>query len=92
MEDNSSPPVAWTSIESDFSEESAEVAYRVEQVPPREAPYSIIVFLDDDRSGSATGPSSGDLVAMESMMSFPQITLNEPQDYEANFVLNFGVP
>jgi hypothetical protein len=92
MEDNSSPPVAWTSIEADFSEDGTEVAYRVEQVPPRDAPYSIIVFLDDDRSGSATGPNSGDLVAMESMMSFPQVTLSEPQDYEASFVLNFGVP
>ena len=48
--------------------------------------------LHDDRSGSATGPNSGDLVAMESMMSFPQVTLSEPQDYEASFVLNFGVP
>jgi hypothetical protein len=79
-------------MEADFSGEGVELAYQMDQIPVREAPYFIIVFLDDDRSGTTTGPSSGDLVAMESMMSFPQVTLNESKDYEVSFVLNIGVP
>ena len=92
MDDTSTPPVAWTSMEADFSGEGVELAYQMDQIPVREAPYFIIVFLDDDRSGTTAGPSSGDLVAMESMMSFPQVTLNESKDYEVSFVLNIGVP
>ena len=92
MQNTSTPPVAWVSMDADFSEDDSEVAYRVDQVPPRDEPYSIIVFLDDDLSGSASGPSSGDLVAMEAMMSFPQVTISESKDYEASFELNFGLP
>ena len=92
MDSSTTPPIAWWSTEADFSDPAAQVAYQLDAIPVREEPYSVVVFLDDDRSGPTTGPNSGDLVAMESMMSFPQVTLSEAQAYEASFVLNIGVP
>ena len=92
MQNASTPPVAWATLEADFSMEGARWPFDLEAVPVRQEPYSVIVFLDDDQSGITTGPNSGDLAAMEAVMTFPEVLLDEARAYEVDFDLNVVIP
>ena len=51
----------------DLSSAGAQVAYRIDSIPPASAPYEVIAFLDDANSVSSTNPQpgSGDLISLQ---------------------------
>jgi hypothetical protein len=80
----------------DMSAASAEVAYRVDGVPVRPAPYQVIAFLDDADAVSASNPqpASGDLISLDLSggISGVPVTLSNPGDAPLDLPLNAAMP
>ena len=81
-------PVAMTTIDVDFSSADAQVDYHLSTLGPREEPYFVLAYLDDNGSGVLTGLDSGDLVSMQSLGTAWTISMPEAEDYTLDLELN----
>ena len=77
----------------DFSGGSAEVAYEITDIEPRDGEYYLVAFLDDNGTATDADPSpdQGDLFTFETM-GVPTVDLPEPGEYEVDLVLNAVMP
>jgi hypothetical protein len=80
----------------DLSADGAEVAYRVDGVPPRAQAYQVIAFLDDGGAVSSASPqpAAGDLISLQlagSIEGVP-ITLAAAGDVTLDLPLNAVMP
>lgn len=79
----------------DLTQDTAQVAYRVDGIPARAQGYQVIAFLDDDRNASAQspGPSKGDLVTIDlAGFSGIKLTVATPGDTTLDLPLNAALP
>lgn len=84
---------------SDLSAQGATISYTLEGVPPRQEPYYIVAFLDDNSSVNAADPSSaapdkGDLVALKSLIppSFETVEIKTATEHTTNIDLSAAMP
>jgi hypothetical protein len=81
---------------ADLSADTAQVAYRVDDVPVRAAAYQVIAFLDDANAVSAANPApaSGDLISLQLAggISGIPVTLTKPGDDPLDLPLNAAMP
>jgi hypothetical protein len=61
--------------DADFSANGSSVTYSMTGIPPRPEPYFITAWLDDDNSGTNSGPNSNDIVGAP-----VEITIDQPED------------
>lgn len=84
---------------ADLSAQGATINYTLEGVPPRNEPYYIVAFLDDNNSVNAADPSTaapdkGDLVALKSLLppSFATVDVKMATEYTMNIDLSSALP
>lgn len=84
---------------ADLSAQGATINYTLEGVPPRNEPYYIVAFLDDNNSVNAADPSTaapdkGDLVALKSLLppSFDTVELKTATEHTMNVDLSAALP
>jgi hypothetical protein len=96
---NNNELVGFQRIEdADVSADTAEIPYRIEGIEPRDDPYYIAAFLDDDATAdtsdpSSAGPDTGDLVAIEQAFppASPTVTVDQATEVEFDILLNFNM-
>ncbi len=90
-------PVAQLRIENaDMTAADVTIAYAVEDVPVRSAPYFVVAFLDDNGTVDAddpanAGPDTGDLISLMGLGS-PQVTVNHEGTVDLDLDLNLAFP
>ena len=84
---------------ADLSAQGASLPYRVTGIPPRQEPYYIVAFLDDNASVNANDPTTaapdrGDLVSLKMLLppTFPTVELKTPTEVSADIDLSAALP
>lgn len=81
----------------DMTADDAKVAYRVDKLPVRDAPYQVVAFLDDNNnatSGERPGPDKGDLVSLQIDPEFSGVKaiVSSASDVKLDIPLNAALP
>jgi hypothetical protein len=78
--------------DTDMNADDAAVAYAIHDVPVRAAHYTIIAFLDDNKTASQNpGPDKGDLLSLDGF-SAPRITVDKPAEMPFDITLSTYLP
>ena len=77
----------------DLNEDEVSTGYVLEAIPPREEPYFVITFFDDNGTinEEEPGPDKGDLVSLDGL-SAVEVILDSPGNFERDLVLNVVMP